>query len=75
MLPPVMTLTPREAEIVKGVAAGTPTRALATALKIAPDTLQGALRIIYLKLKLRGRAQLVRWAFHNGLGDAPARRR
>ena len=65
-MPTPRPLAPRELEIVALVAEGLSTSDIAEKLDIASDTVQGALSTIYLKLGVRSRAQLVRWAFLNG---------
>jgi DNA-binding NarL/FixJ family response regulator len=64
-------LTPREAEVIRAIAAGHTTAEAATRLDIASQTVQSMLRVIFIKLGLRNRAQLVRWAFLNGLAEPP----
>jgi DNA-binding CsgD family transcriptional regulator len=66
-------LTPRERHVVTTIAEGHPTTEAARQLGITPNHLQAVLRLIYLKLGLRGRGPLVRWAFMNGLMRAPKR--
>jgi DNA-binding NarL/FixJ family response regulator len=64
-------LTPREVDVIRAIAAGQSTAEAATRLDIASQTLQSMLRVIFIKLGLRNRAQLVRWAFLNGLAESP----
>jgi DNA-binding CsgD family transcriptional regulator len=60
-------LTPRELDVIRAIAEGLTTTEAAARLGLAPDTLQGTLRVVFIKLDLKNRAQLVRWAFLNGL--------
>jgi DNA-binding NarL/FixJ family response regulator len=60
-------LSPREVDVIRAIAEGLSTAEAAAHLDLSPDTLQGTLRVVFIKLGLRNRAQLVRWAFLNGL--------
>ena len=62
-------LTPREVDVIRAIAEGLTTAEAAAHLGLAPDTVQGVLRGIFIKLKLKNRTQLVRWAFLNGLAQ------
>ena len=67
-------LTPRETEIVKAIAAFDTTAGAARQLSVAPGTVQKSLHVIYIKVGVRSRAGLVRWAYESGLVRARVKR-
>ena len=56
------TLSPRERKIVRLVAEGCSNQQIATRLKLRPQTVKNQLSIIYSKLRLKRRSQLVLYA-------------
>jgi DNA-binding NarL/FixJ family response regulator len=69
----IATLTPREREIVRSVAgnAGVKGTAIASQLNVSESTLRNHLTVIYEKLSVRNRVELVLFATEHGL--APPR--
>lgn len=68
--PPVesnVTLSPREKEIVRLVADGLPTKAIARTLEVSPWTVGTHLRRIFSKLGVKSRAEMVARALENNL--------
>lgn len=63
-------LTPREADVVRHVAAGESNREIAAALYVSEATVKTHINHIFTKTGLRDRAQLVVYAFHDGLATA-----
>jgi DNA-binding NarL/FixJ family response regulator len=61
-------LTPREAEVLAHIAAGESNAEIATALFVSEATVKTHINHIFSKTGLRDRAQLVGYAFRNGLG-------
>jgi DNA-binding NarL/FixJ family response regulator len=60
-------LTPREAEVLRHIAAGLSNTEIAAALFVTEATVKTHVNHIFTKTGLRDRAQLVRYAFQNGL--------
>jgi len=61
-------LTAREIEVIRALAEGpSSTRAMAERLFIAPTSVKSHLKRILIKLQLDSRAELVTWAFRNGI--------
>jgi DNA-binding NarL/FixJ family response regulator len=60
-------LTPREAEVLAHIAAGESNAEIATALFVSEATVKTHINHIFSKTGLRDRAQLVGYAFRNGL--------
>jgi DNA-binding NarL/FixJ family response regulator len=60
-------LTPREAEVVAHIAAGESNAEIAAALFVSEATVKTHINHIFSKTGLRDRAQLVGYAFRNGL--------
>jgi two-component system nitrate/nitrite response regulator NarL len=65
------SLTPREEEILRLVAAGHTNREIATRLDIAEGTVKNHLRNILGKLQLKNRTALASYAFRTGLLKRP----
>lgn len=61
-------LTPREAEVLAHIAAGLSNAEIATTLFVSEATVKTHVNHIFAKTGLRGRAQLVGYAFRHGLG-------
>jgi DNA-binding NarL/FixJ family response regulator len=64
-------LTAREVEVLRLIAAGKSTRAIAEALVISPGTVERHVTNLYAKIGARGRADATAYAFRRGLA-APA---
>ena len=62
-----VSLSPREKEIVRLVANGLPTKAIATTLELSPWTVCTHLRRIFSKLGVKSRAEMVASALKNNL--------
>jgi len=62
-----VSLSPREREIVRLVAKGLPTKAVATTLELSPWTVCTHLRRIFSKLGVKSRAEMVASAMKNDL--------
>ena len=60
-------LTPREAEVLRHIAAGLSNTEIAAALFVTEATVKTHINHIFTKTGLRDRAQLVRYAFQHGL--------
>jgi DNA-binding NarL/FixJ family response regulator len=60
-------LTPREVEILIGVAKGSSSRELAATLFVSESTVKSHLRAIYRKINVRDRSQVVAYAMRKGL--------
>lgn len=60
-------LTPREAEVLRHIAAGLSNTEIAAALFVTEATVKTHINHIFTKTSLRDRAQLVRYAFQHGL--------
>lgn len=63
-------LTPRQAEILRLVAAGAPNKSLASQLKISVATVERHLATIYQKLNVASRVEAARYAIDHGLAAA-----
>lgn len=63
-----VTLSPRERQVLQGVARGFNNDAIAAELGIATQTVRNYISAIYTKLELRSRAEAVVWARERGLG-------
>jgi len=64
-----VSLSPREKEIVRLVAKGLPTKAIAATLELSPWTVCTHLRRIFSKLGVKSRAEMVASALKNNLLD------
>lgn len=64
-----VSLSPREREIVRLVAKGLPTKAIATTLELSPWTVCTHLRRIFSKLGVKSRAEMVASALQHNLLD------
>lgn len=62
-----ITLSPRETEIVRLVARGLPTKAIATVLDVSLWTVSTHLRRVFAKLQVSSRAEMVARALEEGL--------
>jgi DNA-binding NarL/FixJ family response regulator len=62
-------LSPREAEVLAHIAAGLSNAEIAAALFVSEATVKTHVNHIFSKTGLRGRAQLVGYAFRNGLAS------
>ncbi len=60
-------LTPREAEVLRHIAAGLSNTEIAAALFVSEATVKTHINHIFTKTSLRDRAQLVRYAYQHGL--------
>ena len=60
-------LTPREAEVLRHIAAGLSNTEIAAALFVTEATVKTHINHIFTKTSLRDRAQLVRYAYQHGL--------
>ena len=60
-------LTPREAEVLRHIAAGLSNTEIAAALFVTEATVKTHINHIFTKTGLRDRAQLVRYAYQHGL--------
>ena len=65
--PPPDELTPREADVLRHIAAGLSNTEIAAALFVTEATVKTHINHIFTKTSLRDRAQLVRYAFRHGL--------
>jgi DNA-binding NarL/FixJ family response regulator len=65
--PPPDQLTPREAEVLRHIAAGLSNTEIAAALFVTEATVKTHINQIFTKTSLRDRAQLVRYAYQHGL--------
>jgi DNA-binding NarL/FixJ family response regulator len=66
-------LTVRESEILRQIATGRSTRAIAAELWLSQQTVKYHLTNLYRKLGVSGRAEAVRYAFDHGLVDAASK--
>lgn len=66
-VPSHVSLSPREREIVRLVAKGLPTKAIAGTLEVSPWTVCTHLRRIFSKLGVKSRAEMVAHALENNL--------
>ena len=71
--PQVKRLSGREAQVLRGVAQGLTTKAIAAKLGVGERTIQTYRERIYEKLELRTRADLVHYAIAHGMLDSPER--
>lgn len=62
-----ISLSPRETEIVRLVARGLPTKAIADVLDVSLWTVSTHLRRVFAKLQVNTRAEMVAKALHEGL--------
>lgn len=62
-----ISLSPRETEIVRLVARGLPTKAIAEVLDVSLCTVSTHLRRVFAKLGVNSRAEMVARALHEGL--------
>jgi NarL family two-component system response regulator LiaR len=70
----VTGLTKRELTIVKAVARGLSNQAIAKELWVTEQTVKFHLTNIYRKLDLSNRTEAARWAYAQGIAEAPAPR-
>ena len=64
---PLDELTPREAEVLKLIAAGLSNREIAQALVVSNATVKTHVNRIFFKTGARDRAQAVRYAYERGI--------
>jgi two-component system, NarL family, response regulator NreC len=69
--PQVKRLSRREAQVLRGVAQGFTTKAIAVKLGVSARTIQTYRERIYEKLELRTRADLVHYAIAHGMLNSP----
>jgi two-component system, NarL family, response regulator NreC len=69
--PQVKRLSGREAQVLRGVAQGFTTKAIAVKLGVSQRTIQTYRERIYEKLELRTRADLVHYAIAHGMLNSP----
>lgn len=69
--PHVKRLSGREAQVLRGVAQGFTTKAIAAKLGVSERTIQTYRERIYEKLELRTRADLVHYAIGHGMLNSP----
>lgn len=63
-------LSPRERQVLQGVARGLSNDAIAAELSIATQTVRNYISAIYDKLEVRSRAEAIVWARERGLGGS-----
>ena len=63
------TITPREAQILRLVAAGKANKQIAAELDVAEDTVKTLLKDVYARLRVGNRAEAVAKAYQLGLID------
>jgi two-component system, LuxR family, response regulator FixJ len=66
----VNVLTPRERQIVEALVQGNTTREIAASCGIGRQTVKNYVTVIYEKLGVRGRGQLLRYASSASLGSS-----
>jgi DNA-binding NarL/FixJ family response regulator len=69
---PFPELTPREREILDGIAAGRGNAAIAARLGLSPKTVGNHVSAIFAKLRVTGRAEAIVRARESGLGMGPS---
>ena len=62
-------LTPREAEVLKLIAAGMSNAEIAAALVVSDATVKTHINHVFAKTGARDRAQAVRYAYEHGLAE------
>jgi DNA-binding NarL/FixJ family response regulator len=60
-------LTPREADVLRGIAAGQSNGEIAEALFISEVTVKSHINHLFAKIHARNRAEAVRYAYDHGL--------
>lgn len=63
----INNLSPREVQVIFGVAYGFTEREIGSRLGIAPDTVKSHMRRIFRKTRTNSRAELVSWGYRWGL--------
>ena len=66
------SLTPREAQVLRSVAAGSTNKEIAADLSVAVSTVERHLVNLYTKIGARGRADAIAYAFRHQLAGPPA---
>lgn len=61
-------LTPREADVLRGIAAGQTNGEIAAELYISEATVKSHINHLFAKIRARSRAEAVRYAYDHGLG-------
>jgi DNA-binding NarL/FixJ family response regulator len=64
-------LTPREADVLRGIAAGNSNGEIATELFISEVTVKSHINHLFAKIQARSRAEAVRYAYDHGLVSPP----
>jgi DNA-binding NarL/FixJ family response regulator len=64
-------LTPREADVLRAIAAGHSNAEIATELFISEVTVKSHINHLFAKIRARSRAEAVRYAYDHGLVSAP----
>jgi len=63
-------LTPREADVLRGIAAGRTNAEIATELFISEVTVKSHINHLFAKINARSRAEAVRYAYDHGMGTS-----
>jgi len=66
--PDISSLSPREKQIIKLIAAGLPNKLIARKLNITEGTVKVHVKHLFKKLNLRSRVEVAVWAVQEGLG-------
>jgi two-component system nitrate/nitrite response regulator NarL len=64
-------LSPRERDVLCGLMAGYPNKAIARQLDVCEATVKVHVKAILRKLKVRNRTQAAIWASHNNIAESP----
>jgi DNA-binding NarL/FixJ family response regulator len=65
-------LTPREADVLRAIAAGQSNAEIATELYISEVTVKSHINHLFAKIRARSRAEAVRYAYDNGVVSPPS---
>lgn len=66
-LPPPIPLTPRQTEVLVGIASGLSTKEIALKMMISPKTAESHKAALQEKLGIQGIANLTRYAIRHGI--------